>query len=57
MSEIAAVHNTGLAAEAGEALRRLDVGVRSQWSPWASKRSFVHEPRRRYWGLNTTLFQ
>jgi hypothetical protein len=27
MSEIAAVHNTWLAAEAGEALRRIGVGV------------------------------
>jgi len=27
MSDIAAVHNTGLAAEAGEALRRIGVGV------------------------------
>jgi hypothetical protein len=43
MSEIAPVHNTGL-AEAGDVLRRIGVGVFAfAMSPWASKRSFAHE--------------
>jgi hypothetical protein len=58
MSDIAAIHNTWLAAEAGEALRRIGVGVFAfAMVALGAKRSFLHETRRRCWGLNTTLFQ